>query len=79
MFAARGLPARITFAHFSVSSAMSCANSAGDSATTALPRSVSRALILGSTTPALISVLSFSTIAAGVFLGTPTPNHVLAS
>jgi hypothetical protein len=36
-------------------------------------------LTLGSATPASICVLSFSTIAAGVFLGTPMPNHVLAS
>jgi transposase len=33
---------------------------------------------LGSTRPALISLLSLSMISAGVFLGTPTPNQVLA-
>ena len=38
-------------------------------------RSASRALILGSARPALISLLSFSTISAGVFLGAPRPNQ----
>jgi hypothetical protein len=45
-----------TFAHFSVSSAMSLPNSAGESAITAPPRSsASRALIVGLARPALIS------------------------
>jgi hypothetical protein len=63
------LAARITLPHFSVSSAMSLAKSAGESASTSPPRSASRALILGSARPALISLLSLSTISAGVFLG----------
>jgi hypothetical protein len=50
--------APITFAHFS-SSAMSFPKSAGDAATTVLSRPASRALILGSAMPALISLLSF--------------------
>src|SRR5262249_11254879 len=73
------LAARITLPHFSVSSAMSLAKSAGESASTSPPRSASRALILGSARPALISLLSLSTLSAGVFLGAPMPNHWLAS
>jgi hypothetical protein len=42
-------------------------------------RSASRALILGSARAALISLLSLSTISAGVFLGVQRPNHPLAS
>jgi hypothetical protein len=42
------LAARITLAHFSVSSAISFPNSVGESASTVPPRSASRALILGS-------------------------------
>jgi hypothetical protein len=34
---------------------------------------------LGSERPALTSLLSLSTISAGVFLGTPTPYHWLIS
>src|SRR5262245_6460228 len=71
--------ARITLPHFSVSSAMSLAKSAGESTSTSPPRSASRALILGSARPALISLLSLSTISVGVFLGAPMPNHWLAS
>src|SRR5262249_41403770 len=73
------LAARITLAHFSVSSAISFPNSAGESASAAPPRSASRALILGSARPALISLLSLSIICDGVFLGAPTPNQALAS
>ena len=43
----------------------------GRTGSTVPPRSASRALILGSARPALISLLSFSTISAGVFLGAP--------
>jgi hypothetical protein len=43
------------------------------------PKSASRAFILGSARPALISLLSLSTISAGVFLGAPTPHQLLAS
>src|SRR5204862_7219736 len=49
----------ITLAHFSVSSAMSLPNSAGDpGGITVLPTSAIRAVILGSARPTLISVLS---------------------
>src|SRR5215471_10996789 len=73
------LAARITLAHFSVSSAMSLPKSAGDIGIGTPPRSASRALIVGSARPALIASLSLSTISAGVFLGTPTPYQKLAS
>ena len=46
---------------------------AGELARIMPPRSESRAFILGSAGAALISLLSFSTIAPGVFAGTPTP------
>ena len=74
------MPANLTtLPHFSVSSAMSLANSAGELESTVPPRSASRAFILGSARPALISLLSLSTISAGVLLGAPTPYHALAS
>src|SRR6516225_4094102 len=52
-------------AHFSISSAMSLPKSAGETTSGVPPKSASRALILGSARPALISPLSFSTISAG--------------
>ena len=61
----------MTSPHFSVSSATSLPKSAGESASTSPPRSARRALILGSARPALISLLSFSTISAGVAFGAP--------
>src|SRR5262245_38307767 len=72
------LAARITLAHFSVSAVMRRPKSAGDPASGSPPRSATLAFILASTRPALISLLSFSTISTGVFLGAPTPNHWLA-
>src|SRR5262249_48309826 len=69
----------ITLAHFSVSSAMSLPNSAGEPASTVPPRSASRAFIFGSASAVLISLLSFSTITTGVACGAPTPNQKLAS
>jgi hypothetical protein len=44
-------------------------NSAGDPGVTLPPMSASRVLILGSASPALISLLSLLTISTGVFLG----------
>src|SRR5262245_44194586 len=73
------LAARITFAHFSLSSTTSFPKSAGEPRTTVPPRSASRASTLGSASAALISLLSLSTISAGVFLGAKRPNHPLAS
>src|SRR5262249_2087968 len=69
----------ITLPHFSISSAMSFAKSAGDPPRAVPPRSVSRALFLGSLRAALISLLSLSIISTGVRLGTPTPSATLAS
>src|SRR5580658_7895018 len=68
-----------TFAHFSVSSAMKLPKSAAEITNAEEPRSASRALSLGSASPALISLLSVSTISAGVFLGDPRQNNALAS
>src|SRR5262245_50713086 len=73
------LAARITLAHFSVSSAISLPKSAGEPANTVPPSSARRLLSAGSARPAFISLLSFSTIAAGVAFGAPTPNQALAS
>ena len=72
------LAARMTLPHFSVSAAMSLPRSAGESASTVPPKSASRALILGSARPALISLFSFSTISAGVALGLDVPPTLLA-
>src|SRR5260370_28303805 len=62
-----------TLAHFSVSSATSLPKSAGEPASGVPPKSASRALIFGSASPALISLLSLSTISAGAFFGAPPP------
>src|SRR5262249_30466378 len=68
-----------TLPHFSVSSAMSLPKSLGEPVSAMPPRSASRAFILGSATPASISLLSLSMISTGVLLGAPTPNQPLAS
>src|SRR5262249_8750551 len=73
------LAARITLAHFFVSSAMSLPKSAGEPGSTLLPKSANCAFILGSARPALISRLSLSMTSAGVPFGTPTPYHPLVS
>src|SRR5262245_12459311 len=64
---------RTTLPHFSVSSAMNLPKSAGEPENTAQPRSVSRSRVLASASAALISLLSFSTISAGVPLGATIP------
>src|SRR5262249_24383128 len=69
----------ITLAHFSVSAAMSLPQSVGESASGVPPKSASRALSLESARPALISLLSFSTISAGVDFGAAMPAQQLAS
>src|SRR6516162_4563164 len=69
----------ITLAHFSVSVAMNLAKSEDEPGNTAAPRSANRAFNLRSTRPALISLLSLSTISAGVSLGAPMPCSALAS
>src|ERR1700722_17173771 len=74
------MPANFTtLPHFSVSSAMKCPKATGEPARTAAPKSASRAFILGSTRPRLISLLSLSTISDGVLLGAPVPYQILAS
>src|SRR5712692_4119437 len=68
-----------TLPHFSVSSAMSFPKSAGEPGSIVPPKSASRAFISGSARATLISMLSLAMISEGVFLGAPTPYHVLAS
>src|SRR6266516_2897174 len=68
-----------TLPHFSISSATSFPKSAGEPGITVPPKSASRAFILRSAKPALISLLSFWTISFGVFLGAATPYQALAS
>src|SRR5262245_15775187 len=58
---------------------MSLPKSADDPASTEPPTSASRASSFGSARAAFTSALSFATISAGVFLGTPMPNYWLAS
>src|ERR1700730_19323089 len=67
----------ITLPHFSVSSTMSLANSAGDIGIGSPPRSASRSLSWRSASPALIALLSLLTISAGVPFGAPTPKNEL--
>src|SRR5262249_10906873 len=73
------LAARITLPHLSVSSAMSLPKSAGEPARAMLPKSASRALILGSARPALISLFSVSMISVGQLLGATKPCQPLTS
>ena len=67
------LAVRITFAHFSVSSAMNLPKSAGVIGIGTPPNSASLVLSLGSARPALISLLSRSMMSTGVLLGAPMP------
>src|SRR6516225_12099974 len=73
------LAARITLPHFSVSSVMSVLKSAGEPPRIMPPRSASCVFILGSTRPALTSLLSLSIIPAGVPAGAPKPKYPLDS
>src|SRR5262249_60257489 len=73
------LAARITLPHFSVSSPMNLPNSFGEVGNAVAPSSAIRALILGSPSAALISVLSLWMISAGVSFGAPRPPQALAS
>src|SRR5262249_53939277 len=71
---------RMTLAHFSVSLARNFPNSPGElGASTDPPRSTRRALMAGSEIAKLISLLSRSMTAVGVFFGAPNPSHELAS
>ena len=74
------MPANLTtLAHFSVSSAMSLPKSAGEPGKRRAAQVGKPRLHLGVGEAALISLLSLSTISAGVFLGAPMPYHALAS
>ena len=53
--------------------------SAGELTNTVAPNSAVRAAILGSASPALISMLSLSMMLTGMFLGAPIATHALAS
>src|SRR5262249_5352470 len=69
----------ITFAHFSVSSAMMLANSAGETAIGVPPVSARRFFRCGPANAALALALSFSTTSPSRFLGAPVPDTALAS
>jgi len=71
--------ARITLAHFSVSSAINFPNSTGDSKNGVPPKSAIRAFKLVSARPALISLLILSMTSGGVPVGAPIPYHALTS
>src|SRR5262249_42155781 len=68
-----------TLPHFSVSSAIIFPKSAGDIGAGTTPSSLKRAFILGSASPALISLFSLSTISAGVLFGAPMPHQTVDS
>src|SRR5262249_13396464 len=68
-----------TLADFSVSSTRSLPKSADEPGRAVAPNSANRAFILGSARAALISLLSLSTISAGVLFGAPTPVQNLDS
>jgi hypothetical protein len=69
----------ITFAHFSASATVSLPKSAGAPGSAVEPSSARRALIFGSASARLISLLSVSMISTGVLFGAPRPKNVLAS
>src|SRR5262245_32212580 len=73
------LAVRITLLHFSVSAMTNASKSAGEPETIVVPRSARRDVTWVSARLALISLLSWSTIPAGVLLRTPMAHHVFAS
>src|SRR6516165_4262004 len=73
------LAIRTTLPHFSDSAAMKAANSWALSGIGTVPRSASRASIVGYASTAPISRSRRAMTAAGVPLGAPTPAQVLAS
>jgi hypothetical protein len=73
------LAARITLPHFSVSSAMNLPNSAGVIGVGSTPKARRRAFKSGAATPAVISPLSLSMIAAGVPVGAQMPYQPVAT
>src|SRR6516225_4254408 len=64
-----------TLPHFSVSAAINLPKLAGVTTIGTPPSSSSFAFSLGSARPALIALLSLSTISVGVFFGAPMPNQ----
>src|SRR3974377_1549148 len=68
-----------TLPHFSVSAAINLPKLAGVTTIGMPPSSSSFAFSLGSARPALIALLSVSTISFGVFFGAPMPNHAKPS
>src|SRR5262245_61916507 len=78
-YSALMLAARITFAHFAVSSATNFAKSAGELASGVPPNSISRVLTLGSASAALISAFNLFMISCGVFPGAAKPYQLLAT
>jgi hypothetical protein len=73
------MAARITLAHFEVSSAMSLPKSDGVPEIMVKPNSTKRATNLSSASAALISLLRRPVITLGVFCGAPMPYQTLAS
>src|SRR5215468_1463034 len=69
----------ITLPHFSVSSAISLAKSAGEPGSTVAPRLASLAWKLASARLALTCVFNVLMTSAGVFLGAAMPHQPLAS
>src|SRR5215467_9593234 len=70
----------ITFVHLSMFSAMNLVDSSGEFGGTATaPRSVKRCLMVGSSTAALVCLLSAAMISGGVPLGAPKPIQPAAS
>src|SRR6266436_818881 len=70
----------ITLVHLSIFSAMNLVNSSGELGGTATaPRSANRCLMTGSSTAALVCLLSVAMISGGVPLGTPKPIQPAAS
>jgi hypothetical protein len=67
-----------TLPHFPVSSAMTLVKSAGAPGMPSPPRLANRALNFGSVKPALIALLSLSTISTGVSLGAAMPSNDVA-
>jgi hypothetical protein len=74
------LAVRMTLAHFLVSLTRNFPNSAGElGGSTNPPRSRRRALMAAWEMAKVISLLSKSTTAKGVFFGAPNPSHEVAS
>src|SRR5262249_7927103 len=73
------LAARMTFAHFAVSSATNFVKAAGELANGVPPSSANRSLIFGSASAAFISVFSLSMMSEDVFFGAAKPYQLLST